>query len=81
MHNLKKILIDRLQRASAHQVKYYNEKHQFKNYAIDDLMILSTKNLKQKRLNKKLSHKFVKSFKIKNRIKAQTYRLTLFFNY
>ena len=39
------------------------------------------KNLKQKRFNKKLSHKFVKSFKIKNKIEAQTYHLTLFFNY
>ena len=43
--------------------------------------MLSTKNLKQKRLNKKLSHKFVRSFRIKNKIKAQTYRLTLFFSY
>ena len=40
-------------------------------------MILSTKNLKQKRSSKKLSHKYVESFKIKNKIETQIYRLTL----
>ena len=81
LHDLRNFLIDRLQRANAHQAKYYNEKHQLKSYAIDDLVMLSTKNLKQKRFNKKLSHRFERSFKIENKIEAQTYRLTLFFNY
>ena len=40
--------------------------------------MLSIKNFKQKKLNKKLSHKFAKFFKIENKINAQTYRLTLF---
>ena len=47
-------------------------------YSINDLIILFTKNLKQKRFNKKLFYKFVDSFKIKNKIKFQVYRLTLF---
>ena len=42
-----------------------------------DLILLSIKNFKQKRSNKKLSHKFVESFKMKNKIEKQTYRLTL----
>ena len=40
--------------------------------------MLIIKNLKQKRLNKKLSYKFVRLFKITNIIKAQAYRLLLF---
>ena len=40
--------------------------------------MLFIKNLKQKRFNKKLSHKFAKSFKIKNKIDSQTYKLILF---
>ena len=44
---------------------------------MSDLILLSIKNLKQKRLNKKLSHKFVESFKMKNKIEEQAYRLTL----
>ena len=40
-------------------------------------MLLSIKNFKQKRVNKKLLHKFVDSFRIKNKIDKQTNRLTL----
>ena len=47
-------------------------------FAINDLIILFIKNLKQKRFNKKLLHKFAKSFKIKNKINSQTYKLILF---
>ncbi len=36
------------------------------------------KNLKQKRFSKKISHKYVESLKIKNKIKTQTYYLILF---
>jgi hypothetical protein len=39
--------------------------------------MLSIKNLKQKRFSKKMSHKHVKSFRIKNKIKTQIYRLIL----
>jgi len=39
--------------------------------------MLSTRNLKQKRFSKKMSHKYVESFRIKNKIKTQTYRLIL----
>ena len=45
---------------------------------MNDLILLSIKNLKQKQSSKKLSHKFVESFQIKNKIDEQTYRLTLF---
>ena len=35
---------------------------------VNNLILLLTRNLKQKRFNKKLLHKFVKSFRMKNKI-------------
>ena len=58
----------RLQKASAQQIKYYNVNHQSKNYVVSDLMLLSIKNFKQKRLSKKLLHRFIDSFRMKNKI-------------
>ena len=45
------------------------------------MIILSAKNLKQKRFNKKLSHKFLSSFRILKSFDTQTYRLTFFSTY
>ena len=39
--------------------------------------MLIIKNLKQKRLSKKLFYKFIKFFQIVDKIKTQTYRLLL----
>ena len=39
--------------------------------------MLIIKNLKQKRLSKKLFHKFVNLFRIVDKMKTQTYRLLL----
>ena len=43
--------------------------------------MLIIKNLKQKRSSKKLFYKFIKLFRITNKVNAQTYRLLLFFFY
>ena len=67
-YDIRNQLIQRLQRVNKQQIKYYNVNHQFKNYAVSDLMLLLTKNLKQKPFSKKLSHKFVKSFRMKNKV-------------
>ena len=48
---------------------------------MNDLIILTIKNLKQKRLNKKLFYKFISFFRIVDKIKAQTYRLLLLIIY
>ena len=45
---------------------------------MSDLMLLSIKNFKQKQFNKKLLYRFIDSFRMKNKINEQTYRLTLF---
>ena len=59
----------------AKQTKFYNQKYIFKKFNVDDLIMFNIKNFKQRRFNKKMSHKYVKFFKIKNKIDAQTYRL------
>ena len=76
-YDIRNQLMQRLQKASAQQIKYYNINYQSKSYAVSDLMLLSIKNFKQKRLSKKLSHRFVNSFRMKDKIDEQTYRLTL----
>ena len=44
---------------------------------MNNLIILTIKNLKQKRSSKKLFHKFINLFRIVNKIKSQIYRLLL----
>ena len=60
--------MQRLQKASAQQIKYYNINYQSKSYIVSDLVLLSTKNFKQKRLSKKLLHRFIDLFQMKNKI-------------
>lgn len=67
----------RLRRAADAQSKYYNKSHQPQSYKVGDLVMLATKNLKQKRPSKKLSHKFVGPFRITDKVGAQAYRLLL----
>ena len=43
----------------------------------EDLVMLSVKNLKQKKLNKKLSNKLLRLFRIRELVNKQTYRLSL----
>jgi len=63
------------------QVKTYNQKHKSKTFSKNILILLSTKNLKQKCSSKKLSHKFADSFCIADIIKKQVYYLYLFIIY
>ena len=44
---------------------------------MSNLILLLIKNFKQKRFSKKLSHKFIKSFRMKGKIEKQTYCLIL----
>ena len=44
---------------------------------MNNLILLSIINFKQKQLSKKLLHKLVDLFRTKNKIDEQTYRLTL----
>ena len=68
---------ERLRSAVESQARYYNKTHKPQDYKVGDLVMLATKNLKQKRPSKKLSHKFVGPFRIVDKIGAQAYRLLL----
>ncbi len=63
------------------QTKYYNWKHKFKFFNVNDLIMLSAKNLKQKKLNKKLSNKMIKFFHIQEFIDKQMYHLNFLIIY
>jgi len=43
--------------------------------------MLAIRNLKQKKFNKRISHKFIKSFRFKSIIKTQIYYFILFIIY
>ena len=64
-YNIRNQLMQRLQKASAQQTKYYNINYQLKNYVVNDLMLLSIKNFKQKRFSKKLLHNLLIHFEWK----------------
>jgi len=78
LYNLRKFLAKRFENVITQQAKYYNKKYKLKNFVIEELVMLLIKNLKQKRFNKKILHKYIKLFRIKNKIKTQTYCFTLF---
>ncbi len=59
------------------QTKYYNWKHKFKFFNVDDLIMLSAKNMKQKKLSKKLLNKMLEFFCILEFINKQMYHLSL----
>jgi len=74
-------LLKQWKSAVASQVKAYNQRHKPKTYNKGNLVLLSMKNLSQKRLSKKLSHKFAESFHIQDIVEKQVYRLYLSTHY
>ena len=81
LYNIRKSLTKRLKHIVAKQTKYYNKKHKSMSFFVKNLMFFSTKIFKQKRLSKKMFSKFAKSFRVKNKINSQIYRLILSNNY
>ncbi len=77
LQNVWNMLTQQWQNAINAQTKYYNQKHKFKFFNINDLIMLSAKNLKQKKLSKKLSNKMIKFFHIQELINKQMYHLDL----
>ena len=79
LHEFRDELTQRWKHVVVAQIKYYNKKHLSKNFKIENLIMLLTKNLKQKKSNKKLFHKFIELFRVKKSVEKQTYHL-IFFN-
>ncbi len=77
LHKAHEKLLKQWKSAVASQVKAYNQRHKPRTYNKNDLVLLSMKNLSQKHLNKKLSHKFAESFHIQDIVEKQVYCLYL----
>ncbi len=54
------------------------KKYKLKNFVVKKLIILLTRNLKQKKSSKKILYKYIKLFRIKNKIEIQIYCFILF---
>jgi hypothetical protein len=74
----KQKLIEKWQKATNAQVKYYNRKHIALNFTTKNLIMLFIKNIKLKNSSQKFLHKFIKSFRIVETMNKQMYRLTFF---
>ncbi len=61
--------------------KFYNLKRKNKIYKIGDKVLLLLKNIRIRKVSKKLINKFLKSFKIKKLINKNVYQLILFKSY
>ena len=59
------------------QKKYYDQKHRDMQFAVGDLVLLSTQNLRLKGILHKLQWKFCGPYKILEKIGTQAYRLKL----
>ena len=75
LQELRNRLQEELLKSQERQAKYYNQRHQPKLFKRNDLVKLSTRNLRLK--DKKLQPKWVGPFKILERIGSQAYRLVL----
>lgn len=75
--NMREALTQRWQGVVEAQAKHYNQKHKPQHFNVDDLVVLSAKNLRQKRPSKKLSHRYIEPFQVQNIVEKQAYRLTL----
>ncbi len=78
LHEYKQKLIEKWQKATNAQVKYYNRKHIALTFKTKNLIMLFIKNIKLKNSSQKLSHKFIKSFRIIETMSKQAYRLISF---
>ncbi|RMZ86289.1 hypothetical protein DV736_g6486, partial [Chaetothyriales sp. CBS 134916] len=74
---LRKRLTDNLRKAIDSQAKWYNQRHTPKTFAKGAWVLLSTKNLKLARPNRKLSERFIGPFQIIDIIGSQAYKLDL----
>src|SRR5204863_914975 len=63
------------------QKKYYNKKHVFKQFTVDNQIILKAKNLHNIHSSLKLNNKFTDFFVISNIIEIQVYHLQLLLIY
>ena len=76
--NLTKEFEKRFKNVKKFQIKYYNKRHNFQLYEVQNRMLLNFKNIIFNQFSKKFNFKFYESYEITNFEKEMTYRLILF---
>ena len=77
IHELREDLQERLEHASEAQAKYYNQKHQPITFKKDQLVLISTKNLRLQGPSKKMAPRMMGPFRIHEPVGSQAYRVHL----
>ena len=72
---------DNLKRSVNLQAKYYDKKHKHIEFNEEEMVLLSTRNLRMKGIPGKLKKRFVGPFRIEQRIGQQAYKLSLLDNW
>ncbi len=75
------LMLKRLRKAQEQQAAAHNKHTQFKNFSVEDQVMLFIKNLRDARLKKKLSQKYIELFAVVNLVEPQSYRLRLSFTW
>ncbi len=74
---LRNQLYKRLKKTKENQVKYYDEKHTFRIFNIEDKILLNFKNIHTFKSFKKFDHKYYESFEMQNLVDKQAYKFNL----
>jgi hypothetical protein len=74
---LKDQLYKRLKKAKKNQIKYYDEKHTFRIFNVENKILLNFKNIHTFKSFKKLDHKYYESFEMQNLVDKQAYKFSL----
>jgi hypothetical protein len=77
IHELRKTLRKRLEDASKAQATYYNERHKPMKFSKNDLVLVSTKNLRLRSASRKMSQRMMGPFRIDEPVGSQAYRIHL----
>jgi hypothetical protein len=74
-------LYKRLKKTKNNQIKYYDEKHIFQFFNVEDKISLNFRNIHIFKSWKKLNHQYYESFKIEKCIEKQIYKRRLFYTF
>ncbi len=75
---LRNQLYKRLKETKKNQIKYYDEKHIFRIFNVENKILLNFKNIHTSRSFKKLDHKYYESFEMQDLVEKQSYKFNLF---
>jgi hypothetical protein len=61
--------------------KYYNKKHKNMSYNVGDEILLFSRNIRTRRVCKKLNNRFISPFRVMKKVGRNTYKLNLLKRY